>query len=209
VKQMLIAYQLNTTLHHASSNLLDQAVMDFGAKLAASTKHRWVEHLSTQDVDEIADALFQRASDRFLDRALARRFETISGRALVNALARAERLGYDTRDIVEKDANQAEHVIPSVHPPVPGNYTQHPQTIAHHPQHAPPPRYPQTFTPVHYQAPARTPPIPIMHPTPGQRLDAQPLGIQFCDYCGRPCSGPQALDNVRAVEITLGREVEN
>src|SRR4051794_31293659 len=94
-----------------------RAIQDFGSELAISAKHQWAQHLKSTDLDDIADELFQRASDRFLDRALARRFETISGRSLVNALARAERLGYDVRDLIEDGVpNKPEHVIPSMHP---------------------------------------------------------------------------------------------
>ncbi|KAK0392575.1 hypothetical protein NLU13_2070 [Sarocladium strictum] len=196
-----IGFILNTTLHHAKPHLLDQAVQDFGAKLASSTKHKWVQHLNTNDVDELADALFQRASDRFLDRALARRFETISGRALVNALARAERLGYDTRDIVEeKDSTKGEHVIPSMHPSTPSAYVQRASSSTQqHPQQPYASEYSDPYQPAAqplYHAPPPPPPqYPVTHPTAAQLDEVKPFGIVFCDTCGRPCSGPIAVDN--------------
>ena len=183
--------KLNTTLHHASLSLLDQAVKDFGGQLVPATKHTWVQHLAAKDLDEIADALFQRASDHFLDRALARRFETISGRALVNALARAERLGYDIRDIVEeRDTNQPEQVIPSVHPPVIAGYRSNGQSAAQYSQQAHP-QQPQKPSP--QPAPA---PFFVLRHSAEQIASAKPLGITFCDPCGRPCSGLSALEYV-------------
>ena len=187
-------------MHHASPSLLDQAVKDFGAQLVSATKHRWVQHLGPNDLDELADALFQRASDRFLDRALARRFETISGRALVNALARAERLGYDTRDIVEeKDANKQEHVIPSPLPPTMGVFRTDGLPASQAPPQAPPQaaqyQQQQPQRPVNQDP---TPVFPVLRHSAEQVASAKPLGIVFCDVCGRPCSGPSALDNVSA-----------
>lgn len=197
--------------------MLDQAVQDFGGKFASRTKHKWVEQLNTEDVDDLADALFQKGSDRFLDRALARRFETISGRALVNALARAERLGYDTRDIVEeKDSNKSEQVIPSLHPSRPAGYAPSGPITS---QQAPP----QTFTPQYaqqarqqqqqqppqmaYRPPPPPPSYPITHPTPAEEVDAAKQGIVFCDTCGRPCSGPVAAENVCEVKFCPGENV--
>lgn len=162
-------------------------MQDFGAKLATSSKHKWVQHLTSTDVDELADALLKRASDSFLDRALARRLETISGRNLVNALARADRLGYDTRDIVgEKDSSKPEHVIPSMHSSAPAGYPANDVSTGQYPQQAP-------------SSEQRAPPppeFPIVHPTDAQKAIAYPLGIVFCKTCGRPCSGANALDNV-------------
>jgi hypothetical protein len=47
--------------------------------------------------------ILQKASNRFLDSAIAMRLPSISARALLNMLARAERLGYDASDIVEDE----------------------------------------------------------------------------------------------------------
>ncbi|KAG8675086.1 hypothetical protein FPOAC1_001063 [Fusarium poae] len=109
--QYHIAFLLNATMHQASSETIGKAVEDFGANLVQKAKHELVGHLSPSDIDELADSIIARAGPQFLDRILARRLETISARQLVNALARAERLGYNVQDIVREHDEQ---VIPSM-----------------------------------------------------------------------------------------------
>lgn len=95
------AFLLNAVIHHASGNIVRRSVKDFGAKMVAESKREIVEHLSPVDLNEIADAILEKADDEFLDKALERRLRTIDARALINALARAERLGYESGDIDE------------------------------------------------------------------------------------------------------------
>lgn len=156
-------------------------------------KEHVVRHLSTQDFDLLADQIISKASNAFLDKVLAKRFETIPARHLVNALARAERLGYDVQDIVEEE-NGGEHVIPSMHnlgignhavlppqtPVPPGSLTQKPAVsmpLQQQPQQQQQPRQQNQ-----YRQPAE------------KKLG--PHGIVFCDVCDWPCSGSMAVDYV-------------
>ncbi|OLN88061.1 hypothetical protein CCHL11_00213 [Colletotrichum chlorophyti] len=103
------AFVMNVTMHKADGSILRRAFQDFGSRIIAETKHDIVDQLTTSDLDQLADRILSKASSSFLDKALVARLPTIEARRLVNALARAERLGYDAGDIIEN-----EHVIPSV-----------------------------------------------------------------------------------------------
>ncbi|ROT41312.1 hypothetical protein SODALDRAFT_331035 [Sodiomyces alkalinus F11] len=108
-----LAFIANATVHHASGEVINRALRDFGQKLIQDTKGAFAQHLTTEILDDIAPVVIQKASDRFLDRALQARLPTIPARSLLNALARSERLGYDADDIVA-DAN--ENVFPPLDP---------------------------------------------------------------------------------------------
>lgn len=67
----------------------------------------------------IAPILMPKLGASFLDKALALRLESIQAQQLVNALGRAERLGYDVRDVVAPGAAGRagqEKVIPTANP---------------------------------------------------------------------------------------------
>lgn len=81
--------------------------MDFGNRLVACGKREIVQHMSARDLDECADLLLPKLSNDFLNRALERRLQTIEAKSLINALARAERLGYEPSDIVEDEPQVA------------------------------------------------------------------------------------------------------
>lgn len=92
---------MNAIIHHASGAIVRRAVRDFGRNMVSEAKHEIASHLKQQDLDEIASAILEKCSDKFLDRALEKRLNTIEARSLINALARAERLGYESSDVVE------------------------------------------------------------------------------------------------------------
>jgi hypothetical protein len=123
---------MNAITHHASGVITRRAIRDFGENLVADAKHEIAAHLRAQDIDEIAGAILERCSDQFLDRAMEQRLKTIEARPLINALARAERLGYESSDILE---DQKEKVVPAaqMHSPVAHPVTGMPS------QHRPPP----------------------------------------------------------------------
>lgn len=148
-----------------------------------------MEHLSPNDFDELVDLILPRLSNQFLDKALARRLETIPARHLVNALARAERLGYDVQDIVQEQ--NGEHVIPSLHsislphstqsvPTLVIKQYQHTQPL---PQHVP--QGMQQAQPMMSMTVPRAIPQTIPHPP----------GVVYCQ-CGWPCTSQEALDYV-------------
>ncbi|KAK7420467.1 hypothetical protein QQZ08_010383 [Neonectria magnoliae] len=157
------------------------------------SKQHIVHHLSAEDFDEVADSLLNKVSSSFLDKALARRFETIPARQLVNALARAERLGYDVQDIVE-DKHGGEHVIPSLHSlvvptvssqpiqPSPAYSSSAPSAPGTAHQATPAPTIPQSQTAQQNTAPSSAP-VPS---------SPAPDGVVYCD-CGWPCSSIKAL----------------
>ncbi|KAF4336945.1 hypothetical protein FBEOM_9189 [Fusarium beomiforme] len=187
--QFHVAFLLNATMHQASSQTIAKAVQEFGTGLVQKSKRELLGHLDAHDFDELADLILPRVSTQFLDRALARRLETIPARQLVNALARAERLGYDVKDIVQE---HNERVIPSLHslpvqpqPQPTGPVTNTALSLRHyHPppvasQQAPPPSMQYANVPS-----AQTPEMndPLNFP-----------GLAWCD-CGWPCASQAALD---------------
>ena len=104
--------QLNALLDTTPPDVARGSVKDFGAKLVKNTKAEFIAHMSTADIDEITNEILAKASDRFLDAALEMRLRTIDAKPLINALARAERLGYEPGDIVEEPVDGQERVIP-------------------------------------------------------------------------------------------------
>lgn len=77
--------------------------------MVADCKEELVKHLTSADLDQISQHIISIASDDFLDRCLEKRLLTIEAKPLINALARAERLGYEPNDVVEGDH---ERVLP-------------------------------------------------------------------------------------------------
>ncbi|KAF4962657.1 hypothetical protein FSARC_9218 [Fusarium sarcochroum] len=184
--QYHIAFLLNATMHQASPETISKAVQEFGSRLVKESKRELLSHLSGPDLDQLADMLLSRVSTQFLDKALARRLETIDARDLVNALARAERLGYDVQDIVQE---HSEHVIPSLRS-LPVQPTMPPENPALRVQHyQPQPVAPQQPPPATLYA--VTP--PVHNKAPGMPLPPGPPGIAWC-RCGWPCASQAALE---------------
>lgn len=94
-------FQLNASIHHISQDAIRRSIRDFGTPLVAKAKHEIVDIMSPTDLDELADRILAKANNAFLDKALDKRLKTMESRRLVNALARAERLGYDLGDVTE------------------------------------------------------------------------------------------------------------
>ncbi|KAK2937718.1 hypothetical protein FoTM2_000936 [Fusarium oxysporum f. sp. vasinfectum] len=185
--QYHIAFLLNATMHQASPETIAKAVQEFGASLVQKSKRELLGHLNASDFDEVADLILPRVSTQFLDRALARRLETIPARQLVNALARAERLGYDVKDIVQE---HNEHVIPSLHslPVQPQPQPMEPRTntaLSARQYHTPPVASQTLPPPMQYvNEPATQTPTKYPSELPG---------LVWCK-CGWPCASQAALD---------------
>ncbi|KAI0553528.1 hypothetical protein F4679DRAFT_529409 [Xylaria curta] len=112
------AFIINAMIHHASGVIMRRAIRDFGQRMVAEAKHEIANHLGPQDLDDIAPAILEKCSDMFLDRVLEHRLGTIDARSLINALARAERLGYTNSDVLEdrresRRENRRERVVPT------------------------------------------------------------------------------------------------
>jgi len=104
------AFVLNAAIHHALPSITQRAVRDFGGKMVNESKDEIIAHFTTEGLDEVADLIIEKASDSFLDKCLAKRLRTIEAKPLINALAAAERLGYEPGDIIQDE--QHERVIP-------------------------------------------------------------------------------------------------
>ncbi|CAP71527.1 uncharacterized protein PODANS_6_1150 [Podospora anserina S mat+] len=104
----LTAQQLNASIHHAVPSVTQRAVRDFGAKMVADSIVDIMNHFTTADIDKVADMIIDKASDNFLDKCLEKRLLTIEAAPLTNALAKAERLGYELGDVIpEQQQGQA------------------------------------------------------------------------------------------------------
>ncbi|KAI0101594.1 hypothetical protein GGR51DRAFT_529492 [Nemania sp. FL0031] len=160
------AFLMNALIHHASGTIMRRAVRDFGQNMVSEARHEIAAHLRSQDIDEIASVILEGCSDQFLDRALEKRLTTIDARSLINALARAERLGYESSDILE---DRPEKLAPMAQMHSPG-FTQA-SLIAN----APP--QPQPQLPVH----ARSSLLPQTQPT----QHSSPVTDLRCRLCWR------------------------
>ena len=81
-----------------------------------SAKAEIVAHLRTSDIDKVAGHILAQASEKFLDAALDIRLRSIDAKRLVNALARAERLGYELDGVLaEPDPQRESAVLQELH----------------------------------------------------------------------------------------------
>ncbi len=105
---------MNTALYHASPTVTRRAIREFGEHMIAVCKDEIARHFTATDLDDVAEIILSKASNKFLDRALDMRLRTMDAKPLVNALAKAERLGYEPGDIVDQDPHTHgyERVVP-------------------------------------------------------------------------------------------------
>lgn len=78
-----------------------------------------IKHFTAADIDSVSDILLEKVSDSFLDKCLAKRLLTIEAKPLVNALARAERLGYDSSDSIILEDRHERVVVQEAFPGAP------------------------------------------------------------------------------------------
>lgn len=166
-------------LHRTPTTVLSRSIESHGHRMVKHAASQIAIHLKPENLDIIAPILLPKLSDGFLDKALALRLESIQAQQLVNALGRAERLGYDVRDVVSGNPmapSRHERVIPAANPI---------------------PKPPANMLPQASQA------APVYQQTDAvtrQVLDHEVIvrtGIVFCERCNRPCGGPRALLTVR------------
>jgi hypothetical protein len=158
------------------------------------SKPELLKHFMPQDYDDVSDLILSKASPRFLDKGLARRLETIDARSLVNALARAERLGYDVQDIIEKGPNdRSEHVIPSTTSVQQStNNAQFNNHVDNNKQKQSTPSQTVVGQPAGPSTTMLKPSFPQTPGTPNATPDPA-LFLCLCRSCERPCSSPEAL----------------
>lgn len=130
---------------------------------------------------------------------MAARLETIGAQDLINALSRAERLGYHVNDIVQKQPGPGgETVIPSMSavPPMPPHHSRvgaPPPAMAPYQVQGPPQQrqpYGSHMNSMSY--PAGQDPSQ----TPKRSAPALPSWVKQCQMCKRPCSSDEALSYV-------------
>ncbi|KAK8114709.1 hypothetical protein PG999_006778, partial [Apiospora kogelbergensis] len=92
------AFIMNAIIHHTNGEILRRGIREFGRKMVSESQDAIISHFESADLDAVADLILDKASDVFLDKALERRLATIDARSLIDALARAERLGYESTD---------------------------------------------------------------------------------------------------------------
>jgi hypothetical protein len=158
--------------------------------MAKSSKFEIVSHWETDDIDELTEVLLNRASDKFLDKALEKRLNTIEAKSLLNALARAERLGYDAADILEE--HNHEQVIPAPPPQQPPPKAHRPSvqlTTSSSSSPQPIPTAPPTQHSVQPQPQpaARSPPQPTAAPSLAVTSTRPPPALTslHCPLCSR------------------------
>ena len=81
--------------------------------MVSESKHEIMNHFKSNDLDDVADLILSRCSNHFLDKALEKRLKTIDARSLINALARAERLGYENGDVLDEQRGRAQPPAPT------------------------------------------------------------------------------------------------
>lgn len=186
--------------------MLRRSVQEFGGRLVKAALPQIISRCSPVNFDQMTDLVLSKLSPQFLDRALARRLETIDARSLVNALARAERLGYDVSDIVvERLPDKPEQVVPSLQGVIPPDFPSSNEQHSGHPTQQQPMQG-NKMTPAPVPAPAPNHPksrqidwMAGLPPLPSEG----PGGIQYCNDCRRPCSGQLALQYVGAFQIQI------
>ncbi|KAK0672766.1 hypothetical protein QBC41DRAFT_313345 [Cercophora samala] len=136
------AFILNASIHHAVPSITQRAVRDFGAKMVSDSVVDIINHFTTADIDKVSDIILEKASDNFLDKCLEKRLLTIEAAPLTNALAKAERLGYELGDVIPEQQQGQAHPAAAA----PNGHQAHPTQ--------PPAGYP----------PAPAAPTPSQHP---------------------------------------------
>ncbi|KAH7035249.1 uncharacterized protein B0I36DRAFT_90081 [Microdochium trichocladiopsis] len=133
------AFILNILITTTSEDVVAKTVKQLAHLIAPGSARHLIPQFHAPDFDALADDILNRCSDQFLDKALERRLQTIGPKALINALARAERLGYEKGDILDESSERIIGGMPR--PPLPLPPKQHQQPPP------PPPPHPNSAVP--------------------------------------------------------------
>ena len=173
-------FLMNILLNSAKHDVLTRSVKDFGKNWFKSSIRELAKmHFDGDRIDTISALMINKASYKHLDETVASRLETIEAQALVNMLGRAQRLGYNSDDIVEADPRKGNREVVKTAPVGEGQ------------------KLPSQQQQLQQSSGSTTVPgqqINIPVPT-SEEIDE--LGIVFCESCERPCSGEDAFINVR------------
>ncbi|KAK8145185.1 hypothetical protein G3M48_004824 [Beauveria asiatica] len=177
----------STMLHRAPPATLSRSIELHGGRAVTAATSEIAKHLTKEGLDLVAPILLPKLSPVFLDKALALRLESIQAQQLVNALGRAERLGYDVRDMVTGTGTGTGT----------GNHAGPPRQEKVIPTANPIPAPPASMLPRGSQAaqPSGSGSRPassgaVILPSDQEIMK---LGIAFCENCNRPCAGFKAL----------------
>lgn len=135
--------------------------------MISSGRAQIIEAMTPADIEAVAPQILAKASESFLDAALELRLKSIDAKRLINALARAERLGYEPSDVVDEDDD------PMVSSPVEYHDQVIPAPTPPPPRANPAPPQPRTRS--------TTQPAPQPAPKPGAPSD----DLMYCDLCFR------------------------
>ncbi|KAJ4420508.1 hypothetical protein N0V82_004281 [Gnomoniopsis sp. IMI 355080] len=113
------AFVLNASIHHATPAAVQRGMRDFGGTLIRNARTAIMEQMTTYDLDQVADLILSKASVAFFDKCMEMRLKTIDAKRLINALARAERLGYDPSDVQEEEEVVVNAPVPLPQPQAP------------------------------------------------------------------------------------------
>ncbi|KAG8157889.1 hypothetical protein KVR01_012161 [Diaporthe batatas] len=152
------AFVLNASIHHATPAAVQRGIRDFGGALISAGRAQIIDTMTRADIDAVASQILSKASESFLDAALQLRLKSIDAKRLINALARAERLGYEPSDVVDEDDDHAMSLSPV-------DYDEQSMPV--------PTPQPQG---------ANLPPI---QPRPAPLPDAPSDDLMYCDMCFR------------------------
>ena len=187
---------------HSNAIAFQRAVGDNGRKMVSHAKRELIHHFEPGDLDAVADAILAKASDEFLDKALEIRLATIDARSLINALARNERLGYESTDAERNTAPAPAPAQPAPHP-LPTSPPQ--QAHCPHAAYPPPPAYSMQGQPNTMPNPSQ-PPAPSQrphHPQHNQQVPAGSGGRRSlqCQLCWRKFQAESAYEFVSVFNL--------
>ncbi|KAM0253048.1 hypothetical protein ACHAQJ_007479 [Trichoderma viride] len=209
------AFIANAAITCCNPAVLSRTVFELGDKMVKTSKREIAKHFGSEDLDQIADIIGPKLSAQFQDRVIATRLETIGAQDLINALARAERLGYHVNDIVQKQkpGPGGESVIPSMStvppmlphngrvgappPPMPPYQVQGPPQQPHPygaPQNQNPMPVPSNRMSHQGQVPLQAPSDATPNEKTSQSAPDLPPWVVQCRMCHRPCSSEDALN---------------
>ncbi|KAM3517935.1 hypothetical protein NHJ13051_008570 [Beauveria bassiana] len=175
----------STLLHRAPLATLSRSIEQHGARAVKAATSEIAKHLTMEGLDLVAPILLPKLSPLFLDKALGLRLESIQAQQLVNALARAERLGYDVRDMVTGTGTGTGAGT--------GNHTGPLRQEKVIPTANPIPAPPASMLPGGSQAGPGSGPASSGAVLLPSDQEIMKLGIAFCEHCNRPCAGFKAL----------------
>ncbi|CAK7274476.1 hypothetical protein SEPCBS119000_006191 [Sporothrix epigloea] len=100
-------FLLRNLLEVTPPDAAQTCIKSTGRKLWKDTIAEKYEQMSTSGIDSATAQILARASNKFLDAALDIRLRSIDAKSLVNALARARRLGYEPDETFEQPSRDS------------------------------------------------------------------------------------------------------